>query len=68
MKYYVPLMLVHWTSIGFEDASGATGFLPVFESIQALRKCYPDGPYICIEPVRHIHGHDKQTQRHHREA
>jgi len=56
-KHYVPCLVIEWSklgiyggTIGVDDADGSIGFLPVFETIEALRKIYPDEPYMCIEP------------------
>jgi hypothetical protein len=49
-RYYLVMVLVKWKELNVEfDNSGAIGYLPVYETIEALRKDYPTAPFITIK-------------------
>jgi hypothetical protein len=48
-EYFVPLMLIQWQAIGITFEGKCVGYLPVYETIEALRKDYKNASYIRIE-------------------
>jgi hypothetical protein len=49
-RYYVVLILVKWKELHIEfENSGAIGYLPVYETVEALRKDYPVAPFITVK-------------------
>jgi hypothetical protein len=54
-QYYVSLIVIEWEKLGigfFKDES--IGFLPVYETIDALRKEWPKAAYIRVTPCNEI--------------
>lgn len=49
-RYYVVLSLVKWKALNVEfENSGSLGYLPVYDSVEALRKDYPNEPFIVVK-------------------
>lgn len=65
-KLYVPDVIVRWPAEMYKlkpdgvKAADTYGFLPAFESLELLRKHYPDADYKTIDVAGEIHGENEE--------